>query len=119
MMIIHLHQVCWWDDRKGGKPEGEINLSVSHIEPVYKTMWISSKTASEFFTASTDGTVRLNDWLYPSQDDTRCCGGISGNLTTLLKDWCWTQRSKKMMDQLKRLDTSPSPQKLIYSNNGK
>ena len=50
-------QVCWWDDRKGGKPEGEINLSVSHIEPVYKTMWISSKTASEFFTASTDGTV--------------------------------------------------------------
>ena len=50
-------QVCWWDDRKGGKPEGEINLSVSHIEPVYKTMWISSKTGSEFFTASTDGTV--------------------------------------------------------------
>jgi len=32
-------------------------LNVSHIEPVYKTMWISSKTASEFFTASTDGTV--------------------------------------------------------------
>ena len=50
-------QVCWWDDRKGGKPEGEINLAVSHIEPVYKTMWISSKTATEFFTASTDGTV--------------------------------------------------------------
>lgn len=50
-------QVCWWDDRKGGKPEGEINLSVSHIEPVYKTMWIQSKTLSEFFTASTDGTV--------------------------------------------------------------
>ena len=37
--------------------EGEINLSVSHIEPVYKTMWIQSKTLSEFFTASTDGTV--------------------------------------------------------------
>ena len=54
---MHLSQVCWWDDRKGGKPEGEISLSVSHIEPVYKTMWISSKTASEFFTASTDGTV--------------------------------------------------------------
>ena len=33
-------QVCWWDSRKGGKPEGEISLSVSHIEPVYKTMWI-------------------------------------------------------------------------------
>ena len=50
-------QVCWWDSRKGGKPEGEISLSVSHIEPVYKTMWIQSKTLSEFFTASTDGTV--------------------------------------------------------------
>ena len=50
-------QVCWWDDRKGGKPEGEISLAVSHIEPVYKTMWIQSKTLSEFFTASTDGTV--------------------------------------------------------------
>ena len=37
--------------------EGEINLSVSHIEPVYKTMWIQSKTLSEFFTVSTDGTV--------------------------------------------------------------
>ena len=57
---VHLSQVCWWDDRKGGKPEGEINLSVSHIEPVYKTMWISSKTASEFFTASTDGTVCMH-----------------------------------------------------------
>ena len=30
---------------------------MSHIEPVYKTMWIQSKTLSEFFTASTDGTV--------------------------------------------------------------
>ena len=57
IFLSHPVQVCWWDDRKGGKPEGEINLSVSHIEPVYKTMWISSKTASEFFTASTDGTV--------------------------------------------------------------
>ena len=50
-------QVCWWDDRTGGKPEGEINLTASHIEPVYKTMWILSKTGSEFFTASSDGTV--------------------------------------------------------------
>ena len=56
-ILSYTIEVCWWDDRKGGKPEGEINLSVSHIEPVYKTMWISSKTASEFFTASTDGTV--------------------------------------------------------------
>merc|ERR1719220_2549752 len=50
-------QVCWWDTRKGGAPEAVISLQCSHIEPVYKTMWISSKTNSEFFTASTDGTV--------------------------------------------------------------
>jgi hypothetical protein len=86
-------QVCWWDDRKGGKPEGEINLSVSHIEPVYKTMWISSKTASEFFTASTDGTVwrgylRTVFVSFVS----RFFGGISGILKTPWKGWCWTLR---------------------------
>ena len=48
--------------------EGEINLSVSHIEPVYKTMWIQSKTLSEFFTASTDGTVSFcNKFLKKNQ----------------------------------------------------
>ena len=75
-------QVCWWDDRNGAKPEGEINLAVSHTDPVYKTMWISSKTVSEFFTASTDGTVR---WEYSRTNIeyfvSRCCGGISGCLT--------------------------------------
>ena len=45
-------------DRTGGKPVGEIPLSSAHSEPVFKTMWISSKTGSEFFTASTDGFVR-------------------------------------------------------------
>ncbi|XP_023346915.1 dynein intermediate chain 3, ciliary [Eurytemora carolleeae] len=50
-------QVCWWDGRKGGKPEGEISLDNSHTEPVYKTKWVSSKTGTEFFTASTDGMV--------------------------------------------------------------
>ena len=52
-------QVSWWDIRQGGQPQGEISLSSSHIEPVYKTMWILSKTGSEFFTASSDGTVRV------------------------------------------------------------
>ena len=50
-------QVCWWDDRSGGKPQGEITPTLSHVEPVYKTMWILSKTGSEFFTSSSDGTV--------------------------------------------------------------
>ena len=43
--------------RCGGRPAGEIPLSVAHTEPVFKTMWIQSKTGSEFFTASSDGTV--------------------------------------------------------------
>ena len=43
--------------RIGGRPAGEIPLSVAHTEPVFKTMWIQSKTGSEFFTASSDGTV--------------------------------------------------------------
>ena len=38
---------------------GEIPLSAAHQEPVFKTMWISSKTGSEFFTASSDGTVTI------------------------------------------------------------
>ena len=47
----------WLYFRTGGRPVGEIPLSASHSEPVFKTMWISSKTGSEFFTASSDGTV--------------------------------------------------------------
>ena len=45
--------------RIGGRPAGEIPLSVAHTEPVFKTMWIQSKTGSEFFTASSDGTVSI------------------------------------------------------------
>ena len=43
--------------RRDGKPVGEISLSHGHAEPVFKTIWTSSKTGSEFFTASSDGTV--------------------------------------------------------------
>ena len=80
--------MCWWDDRNGGKPEGEINLSVSHsdpvdpVDPVDQDNVVSSKTISEFFTASTDGTV---GWEYSRTNMeyfvSRCCGGISGCLT--------------------------------------
>jgi hypothetical protein len=50
-------QVCWWDVRKGGNPEGTITLDQSHLDPVYKTIWMNAKTGTEFFTGSTDGTV--------------------------------------------------------------
>ena len=49
--------MCWWDVRKGGNPEGVIGLDHSHLDPVYKTIWMNAKTGMEFFTGSTDGTV--------------------------------------------------------------
>ena len=49
--------MCWWDVRKGGNPEGVIGLEHSHLDPVYKTIWMNAKTGTEFFTGSTDGTV--------------------------------------------------------------
>ena len=49
--------MCWWDVRKGGNPEGVIGLDHSHLDPVYKTIWMNAKTGTEFFTGSTDGTV--------------------------------------------------------------
>ena len=52
-------QVCWWDTRRNGDPEGVIPLDQSHIDPVYKSIWINAKSGAEFFTASTDGTVRF------------------------------------------------------------
>lgn len=53
-------QICWWDSRKGGNPEGTISLEQSHIDPVYKTIWLNAKAGTDFFTASTDGTVSDN-----------------------------------------------------------
>ena len=34
-----------------------IGLDHSHLDPVYKTIWMNAKTGMEFFTGSTDGTV--------------------------------------------------------------
>ena len=61
-------QVCYWDDRLGGKPAGEVSLSTAHTEPVFKTMWVSSKTGTEFFTASSDGRVSTGN----------CCSASTG-----------------------------------------
>ena len=49
--------MVWWDCRKSGNPEGVVPLDQSHIDPVYKTIWLNAKAGTEFFTASTDGTV--------------------------------------------------------------
>ena len=38
-----------------------IGLDHSHLDPVYKTIWMNAKTGTEFFTGSTDGTVSRLD----------------------------------------------------------
>ncbi|XP_072259578.1 dynein axonemal intermediate chain 2 [Pyxicephalus adspersus] len=50
-------QITYWDTRKGGQP---VELSViehSHRDPVYKVIWLQSKTGTECFSTSTDGQV--------------------------------------------------------------
>ncbi|XP_018423722.1 PREDICTED: dynein intermediate chain 2, axonemal [Nanorana parkeri] len=50
-------QMTYWDTRKGGQP---VELSViehSHRDPVYKVIWLHSKTGTECFSTSTDGQV--------------------------------------------------------------
>ena len=52
-----LFQICWWDTRTGGNPDGMVPMDQCHIDPVYKTIWLNAKQGNEFFTGSTDGTV--------------------------------------------------------------
>jgi len=56
----HDLQICWWDARKGGNPDGMIPMDQCHIDPVYKTIWLNAKQGNEFFTGSTDGMVNIS-----------------------------------------------------------
>ena len=57
-------QICWWDSRKGGNPDGMIPMDQCHIDPVYKTIWLNAKQGTEFFTGSTDGMVSKGRYLF-------------------------------------------------------
>ena len=35
-----------------------ISMDQCHFDPVYKTIWLNAKAGNEFFTGSTDGTVK-------------------------------------------------------------
>ncbi|XP_057675233.1 dynein axonemal intermediate chain 2 isoform X1 [Corythoichthys intestinalis] len=50
-------QIVFWDTRKGSQPADVSSLEQSHRDPVYKTIWLQSKTGTEAFSASTDGQV--------------------------------------------------------------
>lgn len=50
-------QVAFWDTRKGSQAVEMSPVEHSHHDPVYKTIWLQSKTGTECFSASTDGQV--------------------------------------------------------------
>ena len=53
-------QLQWWDIRQGPEPAAVIDMDNCHVQPVYSTLWVASKTESEIMTASPDGTVRVS-----------------------------------------------------------
>ncbi|XP_025832575.1 dynein intermediate chain 3, ciliary-like [Agrilus planipennis] len=50
-------RVAIWDIRKGSEPVDHSQIEVSHRYPVFKALWIASKTGCEFFSASPDGKL--------------------------------------------------------------
>ncbi|XP_077593361.1 dynein axonemal intermediate chain 2 [Stigmatopora nigra] len=49
--------IVFWDTRKGSQPTDISSLEQSHRDPVYKAIWLQSKTGTEAFSASTDGQI--------------------------------------------------------------
>ncbi|XP_028675444.2 dynein axonemal intermediate chain 2-like [Erpetoichthys calabaricus] len=50
-------QIAYWDTRKGSQPVEMSTVEHSHRDPVYKVIWLQSKTGTECFSTSTDGQV--------------------------------------------------------------
>uniref|UniRef100_W5N5C3 Dynein axonemal intermediate chain 2 n=1 Tax=Lepisosteus oculatus TaxID=7918 RepID=W5N5C3_LEPOC len=50
-------QIAYWDTRKGSHPVEMSTIEHSHRDPVYKVIWLQSKTGTDAFSASTDGQV--------------------------------------------------------------
>uniref|UniRef100_A0A4W4GBE0 Dynein, axonemal, intermediate chain 2b n=2 Tax=Electrophorus electricus TaxID=8005 RepID=A0A4W4GBE0_ELEEL len=50
-------QIAYWDTRKGSQPVEMSAVEHSHRDPVYKVIWLQSKTGTDSFSASTDGQV--------------------------------------------------------------
>jgi dynein intermediate chain 2 len=59
---LHSGQVCIWDVRKSTNHPIEVtHLDISHIDPCHSALWIQSKTGTDFFSSSTDGTCKWWD----------------------------------------------------------
>ena len=50
-----------WDTRAGPEPVSVVGVAECHTQPVYSTVWVASKTASELMTSSADGTIRVRE----------------------------------------------------------
>jgi hypothetical protein len=76
-----------FDTRKGSTAVEQSLIENSHRDPAYKTIWLQSKSGTEFFSGSTDGKVKKRriseDILYGYQF--RYFGGIQKNYQNRLK----------------------------------
>ncbi len=52
-----------FDTRKGSTAVEQSLIENSHRDPAYKTIWLQSKSGTEFFSASTDGKVKQSRFL--------------------------------------------------------
>ncbi|KAH8367825.1 hypothetical protein KR084_003263 [Drosophila pseudotakahashii] len=54
-------QVCLWSTFKGGLPERNCPLEVSHRETTSALCWVHSKSNTEFYSGSLDGSIKYWD----------------------------------------------------------
>ena len=59
---IYFSIIGIFDTRKGSQPVELSLIEKSHRDPAYRTLWVQSKTGSEFFSASSDGQVLWWDY---------------------------------------------------------
>ncbi|KAM4550026.1 dynein axonemal intermediate chain 2 [Fundulus diaphanus] len=79
-------QIAYWDTRKGSQPVEYSSMEHSHRDPVYKIIWLQSKTGTDAFSASTDGQVLWWDVRKLSEPTERLVldPGREGNLDKAL-----------------------------------
>ncbi|XP_072226733.1 dynein axonemal intermediate chain 2 [Leuresthes tenuis] len=79
-------QIVYWDTRRGSQPVEYSSLEHSHRDPVYKIIWLQSKTGTDAFSASTDGQVLWWDVRKLSEPTERMVldPGREGNLDRAL-----------------------------------
>ncbi|XP_061390070.1 dynein intermediate chain 3, ciliary-like [Musca vetustissima] len=54
-------KICLWNSKMGGQPVSICPLEAAHREPVAALCWVHSKTNTEFYTGSYDGSVKYWD----------------------------------------------------------